>query len=237
MIKEAFRTAGAKKEGESRIDILDAILAERGDLQGQGAYFPGQGQKAHTIIIGEEVFKGPKYASGEHLDDFNTECKYLKLLEGSGLPIPKITTIGKDFLFFGMTKTPGIEMPSVFSPDLTKGEKEALAKDLINFVIEMAHALPMQDGKFAMHDDLWNANIIIDPVTKRLAGVIDFGKVAYKTADEWKPMFDFDGSDFSDMMKAEFNRRKSELPGYKEQKLKAGPGERFMKFLRGELST
>lgn len=123
-------------------------------------------------------------------------------------------------------------MPSVFSSELSTEEKQNLAKDLINFVIEMAHALPTQDGKFAMHDDLWNANIIIDPVTKRLAGVIDFGKVAYKTANEWKPMYDFDGSDFADMMQKEFDRRKSELPGYTEQRVKIGPGVKLINMLK-----
>lgn len=213
MLREAFKRAAAKEEGPSGIDILEAILRERPDLQGQPAVFPGQGQKAHTIIIGDEVFKGPRHPEGEYLDDFNTECRYLKELEGSSLPIPRITTVGKDFLFVGMTKAPGIEMPSVFSSSLTAEQERLLAKDLIEFVVRMAHALPMQEGKFAMHDDLWNANILIDPETKRLTGVIDFGKVAYKTADEWKPMYDFDGSAFATMMQEEFDRRRAELPG------------------------
>src|ERR1035437_2321952 len=106
MIKEAFYRAGAKPEGPSGIDFLEAILRERPDLRGQQVYFPGQGQKAHTVIIGDEVFKGPKQLHGECRDDFDTECRVLKELEGSGLPIPRITTVGKDFLFFGMTKTP-----------------------------------------------------------------------------------------------------------------------------------
>lgn len=213
MIREAFSRSGARPDGQRGIDILDAILSERPDLQGKPVYFPGQGQKAHTIIIGDEVFKGPRHPDGEWLDDYKTECSFLKTLENSGLKIPKITTIGEGFLFVGMTRMPGIEMPNVHSQKLTEAEQLLLAKDLVEFVIEMAHALPPKDGRFAMHDDLWNANILIDPDTKRLSGVIDFGKVAYKTADEWEPMYDFQGSDFYDMMQREFDRRRHELPG------------------------
>lgn len=221
--REAFSRAGTKPQGSSGIDFLDALLRERPDLQGETAYFPEQGQKAHTVIIGNEVFKGPRRADGECRDDFETECTFLRALEGSGLPVPKITTLGKDFLFLGMTKVPGIMMPSVFSHELTAAEETLLARDLIDFVVRMAQALPPQDGKFALHDDLWNANIMIDPETKRLAGVVDFGKVAYKTANQWAPMYDFEGSDFYDMMQREFERRKAELPGTQPPQRQAHP--------------
>lgn len=212
MFREAFGKASAKGEGPSGIDFLEAIFAERPDLRDQHAYFPGQGQKAHTVIIGDEVFKGPRRPDGEYRDDFETECKYLQVLEKSGLPVPRVTAVGKDFLFVGMTKVPGVEMPSVFSSGLHQTQQQQLAKDLVNFVVEMAQALPPRDGRFLMHDDLWNANILIDPDTKRLSGVIDFGKVAYKSAAEWAPMYDFQGSAFYTMMQEEFNRRKNELP-------------------------
>lgn len=214
MITAAFNREGEKSEGSSKIDFLEAIRRERPDLREKEPSFPpGQGQKAYTVIFGNEVFKGPKHPYGEYLDDFNTECKYLKLLEGSGLPVPRITTIGKDFLIVGMDLMPGDVMPSVHSSKLTMDEQRTLVKELIDFVIKMAHHLPLQGEKFAMHDDLWNANILIDSESKRLTGVIDFGKVAYKRADEWEPMYDFDGSAFYDMLQKEFNHRKGELPG------------------------
>lgn len=212
MIREAFNRAGAKPEGSSNIDFLEAILLERPDLAGQTAYFPGQGQKGHVVIIGNEVFKGPQRLKGEPRNDFETECKYLREMEGKGLPVPTITTVGKDFIFIGMTKAPGVLMGGGFEHDLTTEQQEQLAKDLIGFVISMAHALPTQGGKYAMHDDLWYNNIFIDPETKRLSGVIDFGKVVHKKASDWKPMFDFDGTDFSDMLRREFDNRKAELP-------------------------
>ncbi|MDE2336984.1 MAG: phosphotransferase [Alphaproteobacteria bacterium] len=209
MITKAFNKAGAKPAGESGIDLLDAILHERPDLQRQNAYFPAQGQKGHTIIIGNEVFKGPRQISGECRDDFETECKVLKDLENSGLPVPKLTTVGKEHFFLGMTRVPGVQM----GHDLTMDQQRALAKELIDFVVGMAKALPLQNGKFATHDDLWYANIMVDPETKHLTGVIDFGKVKYITANEWKPMYDFSGTPFQKLLQDEFDRRKHELPG------------------------
>ena len=101
---------------------------------------------------------------------------------------------------------------------MSRDEQKRLAEDLISFVIDMAYALPAQGDKFAMHDDLWNANIMIDPQTKRLSGVIDFGKVAYKTADQWAPMYDFQGSPFEAMLQQAFDRRRAELPGGSAQR-------------------
>jgi hypothetical protein len=214
MIRQAFAKAGAKPEGASGIDFVEAVLRERPDLKDKTAVFPGQGQKGHTVIIGDEVFKGPRQSTGECMDDFITECKTLKALEGKSLTaaVPAMTTEGKDFLFFGMTRVPGVMMGGDYGAKLTREEQLALAKDLVNFTIELAHALPVQNGKFAMHDDLYYNNIFIDPGTKRLSGVIDFGIVAYKTAAEWQPVSDFRGTEFGKMMQEEFNRRKADLP-------------------------
>lgn len=213
-MREAFRTAAAKK-GASAVDFIDAVLSERPDLTGKRQIFPGQGQKGHVVIIEDEVFKAPREASGESMDDYLTENKVLRQLENSRITtaIPRITTEGKDFIFFGMTRVPGVSMGSDYDSALTREQQKQLAKDLVNFIVEMAQALPPQGGKFAMHDDLYYNNIMIDPETKRLTGVIDFGLVTYKRPSEWKPMYDFKGSGFYDLMQNEFNARKSELPG------------------------
>ncbi len=89
----------------------------------------------------------------------------MEQLKGKGLKVPEVTYIGKEYLIFGMQMAPGKGMPH---PDyLPEDQQQALAKDLVNFVIEMAHALPQKGNKFAAHDDLWYANIMIDPVTSR----------------------------------------------------------------------
>ncbi len=220
MIKEAFNRAGAKPEGPSGIDFLDAVVSERPDLKKEDFRFPSQGQKGYVAINGDEVFKAPRALKGECRDDFETECEVMQQLADSGLPIPKITTLGKNFLFFSMTRTPGETMGYDFESTMTETEERQLAKDLIDFVVKMAHALPMKNGKFAIHDDLWQSNIFIDPETKRLSGVIDFGKVKYIKASEWKPMYDFDGTNFKKMLQVEYNARKGDLPGAGEEKPK-----------------
>lgn len=232
MFRGAFNKAGGKAERGGKKDFLEAVLHERPDLKERPVFFPSQGQKGHVVIIGDEVFKAPRQASGESMDDYDTEFATLKALEGAGITaaIPRITTEGKDYLLFGMTRVPGVTMGSDYDSRLTRDEQRQLAKDLVNFVVEMAHALPEKNGRFAMHDDLYYSNILIDPETKRLAGVIDFGIVKYKTAREWKPMFDFEGTAFHAMLRKEFDRRKSELPGAAEE------APALPKFVRNVLS-
>lgn len=215
MVMEAFNKAGKKAEGMGQNAFLAAVLLERPDLLGKPEKFPTQGQKGNVVIIGDEVFKGPNRTSGESMDDYNTELATLKALEGSDITaaVPRITAEGKDFIFFGMTRVPGETMGYDYGSKLSKDEQRQLAKDLINFVVELAHALPQKNGKFAVHDDLYYNNIMIDPETKRLSGVIDFGIVKYKTAGEWEPMFDFKGTPFFHMLREEFDSRKHELPG------------------------
>lgn len=223
MIRRAFNRASEKQDSGNSIDILEAILQERPDLKDTPAVFPSQGQKGHTVIIGDEVFKGPQRSSGECRDDFDTECRTLKDLEGKELSVavPRITTEGKDYLFFGMTRVPGETLNHDYQSTMTKEEQQQLAKDLINFVIEFAHAMPTKGNKFAMHGDLWHANIFINPETKRLSGVIDFGIVKYVTPGEWKPMYDFAGQPLQKMLQEEFDRRRSDLPGAANQNIGA----------------
>lgn len=215
MFMEAFNKAGKKAEGMGQNAFLEAVLLERPDLQGKPEKFPTQGQKGHVVIIGDEVFKAPNRATGESMDDYNTELATLKALEGSDITaaVPKITTEGKDFLLFGMTRVPGVTMGYDYGAKLSKSEQRQLAKDIINFIIELAQALPQKNGKFAMHDDLYYNNIMIDPETKRLSGVIDFGIIKHKKVSEWEPMFDFKGTPFFDMLRDEFDKRKHELTG------------------------
>ncbi|TAL39137.1 MAG: hypothetical protein EPN97_02965 [Alphaproteobacteria bacterium] len=222
MPKDVFPKPGST---EKKMDLLKAILRERPDLDGKPATFPGQGQKGSVAIIGDEVFKGPQQPRGECLEDYETECDVLRQLEGKALPaeIPHITTVSRDYLFFGMNKVQGVQMGSDFESALTKHQQRVLAKDVIDFVVALAHALPMKDGKFAVHDDLYYNHILIDPETKRLKGVIDFGLVKYKSADEWKPMYDFEGAAFYDMLQEEFNRRKADLPGAAPAPDNSGP--------------
>ena len=210
MICQAFNRSGARPKGSSGNDFLGAILRERPDLQGQTAYFPEQGIEAHTVFIGDEVFKGP-------LDDdwgtyfFDREHVFLKSLEGHDLPIPKVTCVGEETYFFGMSRMRGVMLGENFDSWMTPDGRRTLAQDLVAFVMRLANALPMQEGKFAAHRDLHYDNILIDPETKRFSAVIDFGRFGYVDKNEWKPHEDFPPS-FIKMFLDEFNARKSELP-------------------------
>lgn len=215
MIREAFARESAKQAPDQHVAFLDAVLRERPDLEGKPVHFAEHGLKGHTVIIGDEVFKAPKAPSGEFRDDFETECRTLAALEGYPftVAIPRLTTVGKDFLFFGMTKVPGEVLGCDFTLRLSKREQRELAKDIVKFIIEMAHALPPKNGKFATHDDLHYTNIFIDPKTKKLSGVIDFGQLAHKDPNEWLPKRDFRGTPLYNYLGEEFDRRKGELPG------------------------
>jgi len=206
---DSFAKAAVVMDGASGVDFVDAILRERPDLKGQAISTPEQGLNGNTVFIGNEVFKGP--ANKWARDGFDRERRIMEKLQGKGLPVPKITCEGKDTLFFGMTHTPGEVLGEHFASRLSLEEQRNLAREVINVVIEMAKAFPGKDGQFLMNDDLHYNNIMIDPVTKKLTGIIDFGKVAYRDKTTWAPHENLHGY-FADMLRKEFNARKSELP-------------------------
>lgn len=216
MIRHAFSRAAAKPEGSGGIGFLEAILRERPDLRGKTAYFPAQGNRAHTVFIGNEVFKGPNGLLKSVF--FDEEHQVLKQLEGKGLPVPKVTCVGKEAVFFGMTRLPGVELGADFRDRLTVDEQCVLAKDLVNFLVGMACALPVQERLFAVHDDLHAGNILIDPETKRLSAVIDFGFVTYAPKDSLfeyvkaGPVAVLAGDVFNQTLRDEYELRKAGLP-------------------------
>src|SRR5690348_10798918 len=152
MIKEAFTRAASKPEGSSSIDFLEAILRERPDLQDKMAYFPEQGIWGHVVFIGNEVFKGP--IAAKWIRAFDWECQVLQQSAGKGLPVPEVTYVGKEAVFFGMRRMPGVVLGEDFCDRLTQDEQRILAKDIVSFIMDMAQALPLRDGKFAGHGDL-----------------------------------------------------------------------------------
>jgi aminoglycoside phosphotransferase (APT) family kinase protein len=177
MMREAFLKASAKPEGSSGIDFLEAILRERPDLREQRAYFPKQGWNAHTVFIGDEVFKGPRQEM--HVAGFDNEYQTLQQMTGKGLPVPEVTCVGKDAVFFGMKRLEGVILPDNFTEIFTQEEQRALAKDIIAFVVGMSQEFPLQDDKFMGHRDFNPGNILIDPETKKLSAIIDFGYAGY----------------------------------------------------------
>lgn len=207
-LMKAFNQAVAAP-AESSLSFIDAILAERPDLRGQNVFVPKQGFFAHTVIIGDEVFKGPRLAEG--IDYFKTEIDNLREMEGKGLPVPQLTCVGESRVFFGMKRSPGVMMGNKLDGNFTTEEQRQLAADVVDFVIRMAKALPRDKGAFVIHDDLHGENILIDEQTKRFASVIDFGKVKTCTRGEWQPHHIFPPA-FAQLLKEEYARHKNELP-------------------------
>ncbi len=181
MFRKAFAGAAAKPEGISGNDFLDAILRERDDLREK--FERGElmtcssryGCNANIVIIGDEVFKGPKMEW--NAPELDREVEILKQLAGKGLCVPEVKWQSKDSHIFSMKRMPGVEMMSVL--DLTPGEKSNIAKDIADFISGMALALPSENGRYAMHGDLNPGNILLDPQTRRVTAIIDFGIIDY----------------------------------------------------------
>ena len=220
---KAFARAVAKRKETSPIDLVEAVLHERPDLRGKTGYPTGQGTEAHTVFIGGEFFKAPQdliydeksgrliYDAETAIAAFDKEIEFLQQLQGKGLPVPEITCVGKESVFYGMTSVKGVPLGKDFERIYSAEEQRLLARDIISFVVDMANALPQKNSAFITHDDLHCNNIFVDPVTRRLSGVIDFGMVKYCTKDEWFMRGGHEPA-FRDMVEAEFNRRKSEIP-------------------------
>ncbi len=221
-IMKAFARAAAKREGSSGNDFLEWILCERPDLKDKidagelTAYFPRQGMAGHTVIIGDEVFKGP--ARKELIKKFDEEPYLLKRLEQSDLPVPRVTCTGKDTVFFGMTRLPGVPLGYNVETRLTHEEQRLLAKDIVNFIVGLAHSLPSHGKLFAMHWDLKGENILIDQETKRLTGIVDFGNIKYDVKEHLTQGFWVPATlgtmplNFLKMLEEEYNHRKDEIP-------------------------
>lgn len=215
-IGTAFVRALAKLAGgPSREDFLAAILSERPDLCKKTVFFPTQGAAAHTVFIENEVFKGP-LMDNRAFRFFNKDCECLQMLMGKGLRVvPEITYIGQKANFYGMQRMPGMVLAGVILT-LTPEEKQHLAKDIADFIVDVARVLPRKDGKYARHGDLHPGNILIDPHTKRLTGVIDFGYFQYFSKQNLgrfplRTKIFYAQDNFDSMIEQEYENRKAGL--------------------------
>lgn len=215
-LKKAFLKTNKELATWAASEALDAILAERPDLCGKTAYFPGQGMaaghsaggNAHVIFIGDEVFKAPRWISQGDVAFFSREPEVLKQLEGRGLPIPRVTCIGRDAPFFGMTRMEGITIPKDFYRTFSPQELRCLARDLAAFAADMASALPVNEkGMVVAHQDLQTCNVLIDPETKKLMAVIDFGITGYTL----NPSVRFDDPAFERIFCEEYKTRAARI--------------------------
>ncbi len=145
MLRQSFSKAGAKQEGLSRLELDDAISRERPELQGRIAYFDEQGKCAHTLVFENEIFKGP--SREDQIRFIEQECAILQHLEGKGLPVPVVTTVGKDSVFFGMTRIEGLSTMRVSVELLSSQDKDTLARDIAKFIHGFAKAFTDEDAE------------------------------------------------------------------------------------------
>lgn len=167
------------------VDLLTAILCERPDLRGKPVSEPpAQGMHGNVLFIGNEVFKGASHEI--HVNGMDKEIETLQVLGKTSLPVPRLTCVGKNTAFFGMTKLPG-EPLKKHVDKLALRHWQGLGKALSNFVFGFARAFPAKwcaDRKetlYACHGDISLNNTLVDPVTLRLSGIVDLGIVSYRT--------------------------------------------------------
>jgi hypothetical protein len=96
-------------------------------------------------MIGDYVFKGPK--SPGDIDDINFEQRFLQHLEGRGLPVPRVTHVGQDHVFFGMTLLPG----GMFEQEgydfrTTREQLHEIGKEIARAVIGISAAVTPEEA-------------------------------------------------------------------------------------------
>ncbi len=228
----AFTKAAEKPEGSGN-RFLEAILEERPDLKDKTAYFPEQGSFGYTVFIGDEVFKGPRHSMyidniGQYVREFEHEADALQELEGKDLPVPRVTCRGKNTVFYGMTRLPGVTFDSV-QPQMSEAELKSLANEIADFMMDMAKKVPRENGLYAMQGDLREPNVLVDPQTKKLSGIIDFGMACNVTKADLVPRW-IKSWEFKSLVNEALSKKKAELPdspaGARSQYVSSDPGLR-----------
>lgn len=124
--------------------LVAAVLAERADLSGRRIHMPLQGQQAAVVFIGDEVFKAP--ACDALIPTLKREICILTHLRGRmSAPIPAITYVGQKAHFYGMKKMTGTRLSRKLAASLSPAEREDLAFDLAQFMLEMSSAFVGND--------------------------------------------------------------------------------------------
>lgn len=160
--------------------IIKTLIKERPDLKGKEVTLPKQGMMAITVIIGREVFKKPKYPNIPILRHKYNDVSFLNTLKDKGLEfVPKLTYTNSNTGIFGMTKMPGEPLTN-YIHKLTQKEKHLLADDIATSIIRTTKKLDKKGKAHARHADLHPGNILIDPESKRLTAIIDFGHIEYR---------------------------------------------------------
>jgi hypothetical protein len=203
-MRQAFSKAAEPTAGS----LLAAIVRERPELRRKlsTVKFIDSGKNAYIIFIGDEVFKAPR--PHQDMEAFRQEMATQKALAKAGLPVAAVGYTGKQTLFYGMQRLPGVTLYDVRA-EITPEQKQVLAQGLADFTIRMAQTLPMKYGRYAQPADLHSLNVLVDPVTKKLTGVIDFANIQYLSPEY---LGDVQlGKEMNKMVREEYTRRQAEV--------------------------
>ncbi len=276
-----FNKASKLAKKMSREAFVKAILDERPDLKalvksGQVTpKFPGMGNSAYTVIIGNEVFKTAQsegwaptgITSADLVLGIERERDLLGFLNDKDLMVPRLTHVGKNFLFFGMSMLGGDVLTRYDVEAMQPDDKRKVAKQVAEFYVGLSQAVPVEDakrmnldvspaewsfdpkqlyaefssnqrvreafgerydffkaaiegyigyheqktadnGQYLMHCDMKDGNLLWNPATRDLTGVIDFG-LSHLTGIEsgFKKLCEKYPADFADMVMEEYSSR------------------------------
>ena len=137
--------------------FLCAIYRDHPELREETAYFPGQGDLAYTVFIGDLVFKSPRFDNirgkdkerglQQRREAFAREFKVIDHLHDAGLPMTQAVGHGDDPAYYCMRRNTGIQLDPDDVDKMTAGEKRQIAKDLAGFMVGFAKAISAEDAK------------------------------------------------------------------------------------------
>lgn len=116
---------------------IDAVLQERPDLAGQPCVIPDSGQCGITCLFPHEVVKMPRLSEQEK--DFAREPLVLSHLHLHGLPVPAVTSLGRQSAFYGQERLQGKHLDvSQLTPQV--------ARDIATFMAAMQKVVSDDDA-------------------------------------------------------------------------------------------
>lgn len=137
VLKNEFCRAAGYRQGTRR-NFLKAVLIERPDRQNQ-LFTEKKGGFGDILLFGrKEAFKGADNLSV--CPFLEQEHQVLRYLEPLNLPIPRVTHVGQEAHFFGMTYLPGRNLALRDLNDPASLKK--IARGVSRFAISLAAAFP-----------------------------------------------------------------------------------------------
>lgn len=105
MIQGDFNNSGDAGPSITASQALDHIVRERPDLAARPCVIPSRGTSAHTFLFEDEVIKTPRRA--DEFEKLSCEQRVLDQAHRAGLPVPRVTSVGEHYSYFGQQRMDG----------------------------------------------------------------------------------------------------------------------------------